>query len=401
MKNIQERIECSQVRWNNKSCQEKFGIHDKDCLCLWIADSDLPLSDEINKYLVERTKHPYYGYNTLDQNFIDSFLKYHKEVRGQDIDLKDVFFTPGTVFSFSNVLQAISQENDGVLMNTPIYAPLYNVSSLLKREINIVRLQNIDERFYFDFQQIEKAFKEKNIKVFVMVSPLNPSGRIWEHDELKQIVELCKKYNVYIISDEIHCDVIFGDKKFVSMLDFFTDYKNIIVLTSVNKTFNIAGVQVGWGIIKDKEIYNKVKETLALTHTMEVPNIFAQALMEGCFKEGNDFFVKSMDLYKKNYLWMKEYLINNIEGIKVMELESTFLPYICFKQTKISNEDMKDLLWHKAKVLVQFNEDFVDDDKYSYFRINVATTFEIIQEACYRIATVINNFKKEKLTNEK
>ncbi|QEH61647.1 cystathione beta-lyase [Spiroplasma chinense] len=392
MENIQKRIECSQVRWDKGECRKKFGIEKEDHICLWIADSDLPLDEKINKYLENRIKYPYYGYTTLDKKFEESFLDYHKKHRNQTIKMEEVFFTPGTVVSFSHVVRAISKKQDGIAMCTPIYGPLFQVSEALQRRVEKIPLLNKNERFYLDFEKIEETIKQKDIKIFVIVNPLNPSGRVWERSELEKLVEICKKYNVYIISDEIHCDLVYEGKAFTSMLEFEKTYNRFIVLTSVNKTFNIAGVQVGWGIVKNKEILELINIKLDQSHIKCVPNIFAQALMEGCFKEGDDFIKESMNLYKTNYDWLKNYLNENANELTVMEMDSTFLPYICFKRTGISLEEMKDVLWNKAKVIVQFNDDFVDGGC-TYFRINVATDFKIIQEAAKRICNVINEYK--------
>ncbi|AGM25117.1 MalY/PatB family protein [Spiroplasma chrysopicola] len=391
-----------QKRWNHNEIITKYNISPEDAIGLWIADSDLPLPRKIVRGIVKRAKYPYYGYQILRKDFAENLLLWHQKTKDVELSLSNFFFTPSTVFTVATIIEALTTFKDKILICTPIYEPLFHTIEVLDRKPVVVPLIVEQNQITFDFVALRAKIKAEKPRAFVVCSPLNPGGRIWTKEEMSEIVKICKENSIILISDEIHGDIILYQNQFISFLKFWEEYDNIIVASSINKTFNLAGIHNGWGIVKSPADQAKIATILDQRHISSSPNIFAQAACISCFKYGQKYLQTSKKIYQQNL----EYIIKNFkeqcpELVPIIP-EGTFLCCVNFANTGISRLEMVNLLIKDIKVLPQFADDFVDSC-HSFFRLNLAIKPRVMVDVCQRIIKIVNQFKKTEgeIINEK
>ncbi|WP_031542668.1 MalY/PatB family protein [Mesoplasma photuris] len=389
-----------QKRWDIAENENKYGIKiDDSYIPLWIADSDLPLPKEVVDKIVERAAFPYYGYQSMRPEFIEAIVNHTKKTKKIDITIDNLFFTPGTVFTASTVIQAMTKVGDKIMMSYPMYGPIYDNVVNWKRVPLMVPLKKENNKFDLDLDLIEQKIKEEKPKMYIIINPMNPGGRIIPKADIERLLKILKENNVFLFSDEIHGDITLFDNETISFAQYMDKYDNIVVGTSLNKTFNLAGIENGWGIVKDIKMKKKLMEIIELNHLPSEPNIFAQVSSIAVINHGQKFYQDSKKIYEKNFLYIQKYLKENTPELEPLDSEATFLIYIDYSKTGISEEDFFKLMTHEAKVLIQCSNEFVNPGGV-YFRINLATSPEIIEEAIHRISSVINKHLKGK-NNEK
>lgn len=372
-----------QRRWCDKVIKTKYNCTNKDYISMWIADSDLPLPNEIVDIIVERAKYPFYGYQTLREEFLKGLRNYYAQKNVKYTD-EEVFFTPGTVFSASTALQASTKIGEKILVSTPIYNPLWNMINDCKRNIVNVPLIKNRDKFDLDFVNLKKAAESKKPAAMVICSPLNPSGRVWNKDEMNKIVELCKNNNMTLIVDEIHLDITLFDNEAISFATLTNQYDKIVVVASINKTYNIAGIQNGWAICKNKELMQEMHNILEMFHISPEPNIFAQSSAIACFEHGKKYFDESKKVYEDNVNSVIDIFSKNKSKFKPIKPQATFLMYVSYEDFGITEDTMRRAMCDEVGVVCQFGSEFADPDS-RFFRFNLAVSREMAIEAANRL----------------
>lgn len=203
-------------KWSNKVLKDKFDL-DETAIPMDLADIDFECSPAIKSAIVNRASVGDYSYTFVEDEFYESAVNWNKRRFNIDIEKEWIKLTFGTVSTLHYIVQAYTKEGEGVLINTPAYDPFAEAVENNNRKLYCSSLRLIDNRYYLDFDDIEAKMKDGNIKVYIFCSPQNPSGRIWTKDELYKLSELCLKYNVLLVSDEIHRDVVFKGHEFISL----------------------------------------------------------------------------------------------------------------------------------------------------------------------------------------
>ena len=225
--------------------KDRFGVN--DLLPFTISDMDLASPDEIIESLINRVNHKIFGYSRWNHDdFKNSIELWYKKRFNFDINKDDIVYSPSVIYAVSNFIRMKSNINDNVLILTPAYDGFFKTIKANNRNIISSSLKKSDSKYEVDFNDFEE--KCKISKVFVFCSPHNPVGKVWDIEELKKIIDICKKYNVYIISDEIHMDIVYN-KKHIPIFAV-SDYDNMVLCTSASKTFNIPALGGGLFIYK-------------------------------------------------------------------------------------------------------------------------------------------------------
>lgn len=333
----------------NTSCA-KWDLLEEDVLPFSIADSDYATSEAIRKCLIERAKHPIYGYTYPDNEYFDSIIRWTKRRYGYDLVKENIIPASGVVISLFHAIKFLKDKVDGVIIQTPVYNPFYSV--IEDNGLKIIKnpLINKDNYYLIDFPLLEKQVDNK--KLILLCNPHNPTGRAFSYDELKKIVDLAKKHNAYILSDEIHCDILLDGNKFTSLNKFSDIYNKIIVFNSVSKSFNLAGLKTSNIIVKDLEIANEFRSFLKNNY-FSYGNIFGLTALKAAYNCSE----KWLDLQNKhlsnNYKILKEYFRNNYPKVGVTKQEATYLAWLDLSYLDVSCLKMKDEL---AKLGMVVNE---------------------------------------------
>ena len=225
-------------------------------LPFWIADSDYVTAPCVIETLNEVVNHGVFGYNAIPDEFKNAVVSWYKKRYNSEVENEWVIPSSGVILEIRILLDIITKEHDTVILQTPVYHTFYHVLEEMNREIIQNKLIKKDDTYYMDFDNLEKLFKEGH-KTMILCSPHNPLGRIWRKEEVERVIMLAKKYNVFVIIDEIHSDLNISNIKFTSAIDFVDKYDNIAVCNAPSKAFNLAGLSTSYIIIGQSKYLDK------------------------------------------------------------------------------------------------------------------------------------------------
>ena len=240
-------------KWDGQ--QKMFG--EEGLHAMWVADMDFRVPECVVSALREYVESGVYGYYKIPDAYYQAFIDWEREHHGYEVKKEWIRFSPGVVAGFHWLLQILTEENDAVIVNTPVYYPFLDAVKNNHRNLICSDLKNENGEYSIDFDDFEKKITDHQVKLFILCSPHNPAGRVWKKEELKRLFEICRAHQVYIISDEIHQDLVFGENKHIPSLST-GEYDDIMVsIVAASKTFNIAGAQNSMVIIPDEKLQEK------------------------------------------------------------------------------------------------------------------------------------------------
>ncbi|MFQ9308689.1 MAG: MalY/PatB family protein [Paraclostridium sordellii] len=382
------REENGSKKWNKEYINKRFPKHKTPCYPLFIADMDYKLPDEILSKFINTIQYGDFGYFDVLDKFNESIVNWYKNLNDIDIDKKLILPGIGTLASMNIVVKALLNKNDNILIFTPVYGPFKDIVE--NNGLNLVK-QKLDEknnRYYIDFEKLEANIIQYNLKCILMCNPHNPSGRVWSYEEIKKIVSLCKKYKLILLSDEVHSDLVL-DRKFVSMVTFVNEYENIIVSSSPNKTFNLAGVCGSYLLIKNKDIYNKVQ--CEFTKNKLGINRLGYEFMTSCYENGQNWVNLLREKIKEHLNILESTLVN--KGIQIMIPEAGYLVWVRLDKVNDSLTFVEELA-RETGVLLESGTRFIESEN-GYVRINLATSRCILEKAMKELDKFYDYFIKK------
>ena len=377
----------------NTNCYKWDGIKYKfertDILPMWVADLDFETPQAVKKAIMDRAKHGVLGYTFRPESYYEAFIDWNKKRHDWGIKRRWLLDTPGVVPGISFAIQEFSNENDNILVQSPVYDPFFNAVTYNNRNLIKSSLKNINNKYFMDFKDLEDKFKNQDIKIMILCSPHNPVGRVWEKEELLQLAELCIRYRILIISDEIHSDLVFKDKKHFPIAKLSEEIAHqSITFNSPAKSFSLAGLTTSFAIIPNEEIAAAFKDRL-FKNGLFVSNIFGIIANEAAYNYGEDWLEELLVYLKGNYDFIKKFLRKRLPTIKLVQSDGTFLAWLDFSKLYLSQDDLYDLIINRAKVGLVSGVQYGIEGK-NFMRMNIGCSRKIIEEALKRIENVLN-----------
>lgn len=361
----------------------KWDTVSEDILPMWVADMDFQSPREVIEALKERVDHGVYGYLDSTDSYYEAVKEWTYKRHNYKIEKSWIVSTSTVVTTINMAIRAFTKEGDKVLIETPVYHPFFHGIKNNKRTLVESSLIFNGEKYIMDFKDLEEKFKG-GVKLMILCSPHNPIGRVWTREELITLRDLCLKYKVLVVSDEIHSDLTFKENPHTIFASLGNGIEDIsITCTAPSKTFNIAGIQASNVIIPNKELRDKfIAELDAIGfHTV---NIFAVTALTAAYNSSEYWLDELLVYIKDNYLYVKEYLEKHIPKVKVMPYEGTYLLWIDFRELNLSQEDLVKLLEEKAKVFLNDGTMFGKYGK-GFMRMNIGCPREILSEGLRRL----------------
>lgn len=379
------RYKTNSLKYDFKSDKNK----PDDVFPMWIADMDFKCCDEILNDMHKKIDHGIFGYSKNDENYFNAIKNWYKQ--NFDIELKQEWLitTPGVVFALATAVKTLTKENDYVLINNPVYFPFTEVVEDNKRKIISSDLILNNNHYEIDFQDLENKIKQYNIKLFLLCSPHNPVGRVWNKNELDKIIEICMKYNVFIVSDEIHSDFVWSGTH--TCLLKYKDYQNNIILcTAPTKTFNLAGLQVSDIFIPNKEIRDKFQLEINKTGYSHI-NIMGLVACQSAYENGQKWLNELKKYLLENIEYVDMFLKEKLPKIKLIYPEGTYLLWIDFNELNLTDDKIEELLLTKAKLWLNNGKMFGKTGK-GFQRLNIALPREKLKIALENLEKTFKNF---------
>lgn len=349
-----------------------------DVFPMWVADMDFKCPDEVLEDLHKKINLGIFGYSKNDKNYFKAIENWY--IKNFDTRLKEEWLvtTPGVVFALATAVKTLTDKNDYILINRPVYYPFTEVIEENGRKVISSDLILKDSHYEIDFDDFENKIKEYNIKLYLLCSPHNPVGRVWNKSELDKIIDICKRNNVFIVSDEIHSDFVW-EGKHICLLNYKEYIDKMIICTSPSKTFNLAGMQTSNIFIPNDDVRNKFQSELSSTGYSLI-NIMGLVACESAYKNGEQWLMELKEYLKGNIEFVDSFLKEKLPNIKLIKPEGTYLLWLDFNELNISDDKINDLILNKAKLWLDNGTMFGEAGK-GFQRINIALPREKLKWA--------------------
>ena len=345
---------------------------DPEVIPLWVADMDFRTAPVVVDALAKRVQHGIFGYTKVPQAYYDAVTGWFDKKHNFNIQKEWILFTSGVVPALSAVIKALTVPGDKVLVQTPVYNCFF--SSIRNDECEMVANRLIYEngQYNINFLDLEQKAADPKVKLMLLCSPHNPVGRVWTKEELIKIGEICLRNNVIVVSDEIHCDLVFDGHThipFASISDEFL--QNSVTCTAPSKTFNLAGIQVANIIVADEEIRKKIDKALNVNEVCEI-NCFAVEALIAAYNEGDDWLDELKVYLYDNYLVLSEFFKTYLPHLSVLPLEATYLVWVDCTALGLTSKEITDKLLLKEKLWLNEGTMYGEVGE-GFIRINIAT----------------------------
>ena len=367
-----------------------------DALPLWVADMDFACAEPILKALHERIDKKIFGYTMYDTDeCLGAVLNWYKKRYGWEEQKENLFFCGGIVSAYAVLLNLLTKEGEGVVIQRPIYYPFTMKANSNGRQIVDSPLIYADGTATIDFDELDKKMAEPNNKVLVFCSPHNPAGRVWTEEEIRKVVDICKKYDKWIICDEIHCDLLRCGMTFHPILKVAPDYADrIAVCTAPSKTFNLAGMKTSNIVIHNKELQAAWKELIGGKLSMNGAGTLGLTAMIAAYNEGEEWLEQLKEYLDGNFAYIDAFLKEHLPKAHMVPSEGTYLAWIDFNGYVDGDaEKLEEIMQKKARVALDEGYIFGDAGR-GFERINIATPRSVVEDCMDRI---LKAFKEEKL----
>ena len=360
----------------------------EDVLPLWVADMDFQTAPPILERLEEVAHHGIFGYSEAKEDYFRAVAGWYQKHFDWELKRSWLLKTPGVVFAIAMAIRAFTEEGDGVLLQQPVYYPFSETILDNHRKLvnNPLKLEN--GHYEIDFNDFERKIAENHVKLFLLCSPHNPVGRVWKEWELRKLGEICLRYGVLVVSDEIHADFTYGNNKHLVFASLSPEIADItITCTAPSKTFNLAGLQTSNIFISNRERKHKFKAQIAAAGYSQL-NTMGLAACQAAY-EGGEEWLEQLKVYLKGNLdFTREFLKARLPEIKLIEPEGTYLIWLDFRTLGLTEEELEDLIVNRARLWLDSGAIFGKDGE-GFERINIACPRATLERALTQLELAI------------
>ncbi len=356
-----------------------------DTIALWVADMDFRAAQPIVDTIEQVVQHGVFGYTKPTAALYEAIINWHGSRYDLALDKQHILFSHGVIPSLALMLRVFTKAGDAVLINDPIYTPFMTKVQNNDRQLITSALQEREGRYYLDLADIEAKVVKHKVKLFLLCNPHNPGGRVWTKDELAALLTVCKKHDVAIVSDEIHQDLTLSGHEFIPFLKLAEaeSYEHKVAsITSMTKTFNVAGVKGALIFAKDQALINKISQQQRLSDEHDL-NLFAYEVMRSAYEQGGDWLEQALTYIEANIELTLDFLQEQLPDIKVMRPEASYLIWLDCSAYSDDDQKLYDKL-RAAKVELSAGVQY-GTEGHLKMRLNVACTQEVLIEGLNRI----------------
>lgn len=355
---------------------------------LWIADMDFRTAQPIIDALKSRAEEGLWGYTNRHPGYFEAIAAWQKKRNNWDIDTSLMGYSLGVVQSISAMVQLFTPKNGKVLIQTPVYPEFYDMTEMAGRSVIESPLVKKGDKWVIDYDDFEKRAQEADL--FILCSPHNPLGIVWEKEDLEFLVKTCMKYNVKFFSDEIHSDLIFHGKKHIPVASISKEFADYVVTgISGTKTFNLAGLQASTVVFPDMRTKRNF-DSFWFDMDIHRNNAFSLIAMEAAFKEGEEWLSQVLAYISDNFDFVVDYLNKHIPKIKTYAPDATYLMWLDCTQLGMSQNELVDFMIHNAGLGLGNGKAFARDLS-GYMRLNVACPRSVLKKALEQLESAVNS----------
>lgn len=383
-----ERRGTRSFKWDMN--EEYYG--NEDVIPMWVADMDFPCAEPIIEAMEKRLSHKIFGYAVRDKSYYEAIINWLRRRHNWEVNEEELAFCPpGVIMAINVFIQILTEPGDKIIVQTPTYDPLFDSIQGNNRKVIKNPLKLESGKYLMDFEDLRGKI-DKDVKMLLLCSPHNPVGRVWSREELLELGEICLENNIFIISDEIHFDLVYGEYEHIPFSSLNDEIaKNSATCFSGNKTFNLGGLQLATLVIADKKIREEFNKAMGIYQT-RLDNIFGAVALEAGYNEGEDWLEQVMSYIKGNLEFAKRYISKNIPEINYIEPEGTYMMWLDFRNLKLAPLELRDFLVNEANVALCDGYEFGEEGE-GFMRMNIACPRKTLELALNNIERAIKDKK--------
>jgi cysteine-S-conjugate beta-lyase len=360
----------------------------EDVIPMWVADMDFPVPPFVSEAVRKRAEHPVYGYSIIPESYYQAVMAWQKRRYDWEIKKDWIMFSPGVVTGLNVIVQALTDPGDKIIVQPPVYFPFFSCVENNGRKLVYNQLVENEGVYTIDFDDLEKKMKD-SARMMILCSPHNPVSRCWTRDELEWLGAKSIEYGVLLVSDEIHCDLVFKPHCHIPLATLSPEIaQNTITCIAPSKTFNLAGLFSSSIIIANDSLRRRFRLAEEKVHLSA--NLFGITAAEAAYREGEEWLAGLMDYLKTNVDMVKDFLAENMPEVTVTPAEATYMLWLDFRKLGLPSPDLKKLLIEKSGL------GFVEGPTFGpggdgFQRMNVACTKNTLKLALERLPLILNS----------
>ena len=360
-----------------------------DTIALWVADMDFKAAAPVLSAVEQVVQHGILGYTKPTGALYNSIINWHGSRYDLQLEKQNILFSPGVVPSLALMMNVFTKVGEAVMVNDPIYTPFMSKVEQNGRKLVLSALKEVEGKYHLDLTDIEAKIIEHEVKLYLLCNPHNPGGRVWTRDELEALLAICKKHNVAIVSDEIHQDLTLTGHTFIPFLTLAKGYEhNVVSLTSMTKTFNIAGIKGSMIFAKDKALIKKIGQQQQLNDEYEL-NLFAYTAMRSAYEHGGEWLEQALSYIEANIELTMQFLNEHLPDIKIMRPEASYLIWLDCSAYSQDDQALYDAL-RAARVELNAGIKY-GEEGHLKMRLNVACPKEVLIEGLSRMHSALGD----------
>lgn len=384
-----DRSDTNSAKWDPEILQIMFG--EPETLPFWVADMDFRAAQPIIDAVTKRAEHGIYGYSKRTDSYFEAIINWTKRRHGWDIKKEWIEYTPGVVPALNYAVQAFCMPGDKVLIQNPVYYPFDKAIENNGCHIVDNTLRFNGDYYEIDFEDFENKAKDPKVKLFILCSPHNPASRVWTEEELRKMGDICLRYDVIIVADEIHNDLVYSGYKHTMFASIKKEFAmNSITCTAPSKTFNLAGMQAS-NIIIPNPLYMEKFRRILEKNSIGGQNPLSIVALEAAYNESEDWLEQLLDYLQENIKFIHEYLAEHLPKAKLIEPQGTYLGWLDLREYETDGKKLENTVYKKGKVALDGGTWFGKGGD-GFIRINFACPRSLLEQGLARICSAI---KKE------
>lgn len=371
----------------------KWDVAD-DELPMWVADMDFKTCPDIIEAISERARHGIFGYSIIPDEWNSAYVSWWKERHNYEIDPESLIFCTGVVPAISSCVRKLTTPGENVVILTPVYNIFFN--SIFNNGVNVLQcpLKYENYEYSIDFGRFEEAVADPQTTLLIFCNPHNPCGKIWDKQTLAKVGSLCKKYNVNIISDEIHCDITQPQKGYVPFASVSEECADIsITCIAPTKCFNMAGLQTAAVMVPNRNLRHKVWRALNTDEVAE-PNSFAITAAVAAFTKGQHWLDELCKYLWDNRQYAEQFIKNEIPKLKVIKADATYLMWVDCGRITDDSVEFTEFIRRKTGLYISDGAEYGDAGR-KFVRINLACQKKRLEDGMNRLKNAVNAYEAE------
>lgn len=373
--------------------EKVFPYKDEEFIRMWVADMEFATAPAVCQAMKERIDRRIFGYtNVFGTDYYEALKKWCEDLYGWSFPQEELTFSSGIIPALYELAEDLLEKDETILITTPAYGFFQHTAEYNHVGLSCSPLKRVDGMFQIDFEDFERRAADPKTKLILWCNPHNPTGRIWTEEELAKVGEIAKKYDLWLISDEIHCDLIRHGKRHIPMGKVLPDYKKLITCMSASKTFNLAGLMFSNIIIRDP----KLRETFTQKDkNVGFVNPVSLAAHTAAYQKGREW-LEELKLYlDENFAFLDSFLKKYFPEAVYNIPEATYLAWIDMRNCLPGVENLPDFFANKAGVLLEGGDGLFVGNANGYIRLNLAMPRAMLECGLNRMKDAMEQYRKE------